>query len=191
MCPAGWLSRLVAVVLAVAVLASPAAASEPAGDGVRPGDRIRYVLPGSVSRMEAVVLQRSTDESGASGWLVRPPEGEPIWLSETGLRQLDIFRETGPLVKRGCLIGLVIGAVVAPMAVAFAIGYPDAYPWFLLYLGPSMGAAGSGLGALIGLSLRPERWDTVIAPRPPARVSITPVRGLGGRGVGLGLTVAF
>jgi hypothetical protein len=175
-------------------------AAEPAAAGLVAGDRIRYTLH-SGEAVEAVVLESGPPPSGVAGWLVRPTRGSPTWLADGGVVRLDVFREKGPLVMPGFLIGLAVGAGFGATMAADTLASwgcldyegdgacvdPEARLVIAAFFGGTIG----GIGALIGKLIEPERWDTLVSPARRRRLSLTPLSGPRGRGVGLALRVAF
>jgi hypothetical protein len=107
--------------------------------------------------------------------------------------RLEVARGQRSAAREGALIGGAIGATLGGLAAAFfsalACDIPgggcesSVEPYLVLAGGGA--AAGAGLGALAGLTVRKERWEPVRLDR--VRVGIAPARG----GTGLQLTARW
>jgi hypothetical protein len=183
--------RYLAVVLVALFVAtsSPLAAQEAP---VEPGARVRVKAP---------PLQpdwvRGTVVGWESGSLVlepEKPEGDtPLTLARDQITQLDVHRGRKSAAGKGALIGLGSGAV-AGFALGFAAcagntGSPctnDAGEGSPAGFALALGGVGAGLGALVGLLFRTDRWEAV--PLEGIHVTFTPV--YDGQ-PGLALSVSF
>lgn len=185
-CPA----RLAAVLLGLALWLPPGfGGAEPVLRDVVPGDRIRYVSLARGGWTHARVL-----DVDVGSWLVRSEDRDPYSIDTSSLRRVDVFREKGPLVKEGFFIGIVPGALFgASIAGIACLDYegPGACPgiWGRLVFAAFFGGTTGGIGALIAKVIKPEQWDTVL--RGAVRVSLTPIPGPRGRGVGASVAVSF
>jgi hypothetical protein len=177
---------LVLVALFVATI-SPLAAQE---SPVEPGTRVRVKAP---------PLQpdwvRGTVVGWESGSLVLEPEkpdvlgDTPLTLARDQITRLDVHRGSKSRALLGAGIGFGVGAALGFAACAGNTGSPctnDAGEGSPAGFALALGGVGAGLGALVGLLFRTDRWEAV--PLEGIHVTFTPV--YDGQ-PGLALSVSF
>jgi hypothetical protein len=184
-CPHRFTAFVVGTVLAIG---APRAGADPVRTTVVAGDRVRYRTSDHGGWTEAKVLDVRRDS-----WLVRRESQDPSWVSTNTLRRAEVFRETGPLVKQGFLIGMVPGAILGMSLPAGGLDVD--------YEGPPAGVAGKlvgalivgatlgGIGAGIAKMVKPEQWDPIVAER--VQVTVAPTLGPRGRGLGASISIRF
>ena len=159
------------------------------------------VEPGARVRVKAPPLQpdwvRGTVVGWESGSLVLEPENPegdtPLTLARDQITGLDVHRGRKSAAGKGALIGLGVGAV-AGIAVGWGLcGAISDIPCETsdqvegsAIVGAVFGLLGAGIGALIGLAIKTDRWEAV--PMEGIGVTFTPV--YDGQ-PGLALSVSF
>ena len=105
-----------------------------------------------------------------------------------------MFRENGPLVMEGFLLGLVPGAILGSVLVGFGawttkgpvpVRMSTPGSWAALVVGGSLG----GIGAVIAKLVKPEQWDPIVVQR--VHVTVAPMLGPRGRGLGASVSIRF
>ncbi len=182
--------RLTAFVVGtILVIGAPLAGADPVRTTVVAGDRVRYRTFDRDWWTEGKLLAVRRD-----AWLVRPELGDPSWVPTSALRRAEVFREKGPLVMEGFLVGLVPGAILGAHYAGFACwGYdgPDECPGVsgtligALVVGGTLG----GIGAAIAKMVKPEQWDPIVVER--VHVTVAPMLGPRGRGLGASVSIRF
>lgn len=182
--------RLTAFVVGTILgIGAPLAGADPVRTTVVAGDRVRYRTSDRGDWTEAKLLA-----VGRDAWLVRPEIGDPSWVSTTALRRAEVFRETGPLVMEGFLIGLIPGAIVGGYLIEFAcFGYdgPEDCPGIkgrligAVIVGGTLGGVGAGIAKVVKF----EQWDPIAVER--VHVTVAPMLGPRGRGLGASVSVRF
>ena len=176
------------VVGTVLAIGAPLAGADPVRTTVVAGDRVRYRTSDRGSWRKVKVLDVRRD-----AWLVRPEIGDPSWVPPSAFWRAEVFRETGPLVKEGFLVGLVSGAVLGAYLIQFACfsedgpdcpGVQDRLIGALV-VGGTLG----GIGAGIAKVLEPEQWDPIVVER--VHVRLAPTLGPRGRGLGASVSIRF
>lgn len=178
-----WLRHVVVLPLFVC----PVAWAEPTHPAVAAGDRIRYKAPPSRERWTVAHVLES------DGWslLVRPlPGGDPAWISPALVERLEMSRGRRARAREGALIGFVPGAIMGAMAFALACldyeGPGDCTGRAMSWGAVIGGSATAGLGALVGLGFKSERWEPVAAARPRIGLNL-----IGGHGLGAAVSIRF
>ena len=154
------------------------------------------VEPGARVRVKAPPLQPDWVRGTVVGWesgslLLEPekPDGDtPLTLARDQITRLDVHRGSKSRALLGAGIGFGVGVALGFAACAGSGGSPcrsegEGSPaGFALVLG----GVGAGLGALVGLLFRTDRWEAV--PMEGIHVTFTPV--YDGQ-PGLALSVSF
>jgi hypothetical protein len=105
-----------------------------------------------------------------------------------------VFREAGPLVKQGFLIGMFAGAILGMRLADLGgldVDYEGPPAGFgdklvgALVLGGTLGGIGAGMAKLA----RPEQWDPLFVE--PVHVRVSPMLGPRGRGIGASVSIRF
>ena len=155
------------------------------------------VEPGARVRVKAPPLQpdwvRGTVVGWESGSLVLEPEkpdgNTPLTLARDQITRLDVHRGSKSRVLLGAGIGFGVGAALGFAACAGNTGSPctnDAGEGSPAGFALALGGVGAGLGALVGLLFRTDRWEAV--PLEGIHVTFAPV--YDGQ-PGLALSVSF
>jgi len=177
------------VVGTILVIAAPFAGADPARTTVVAGDRVRYRTSDRDRWTEGELLAVRRD-----AWLVRPEFGNPSWVPTSALRRAEVFREHGPLVMEGFLLGFVPGALLGAHFIGFAcLDYegPGTCPGVrgrligALVVGGTLGGVGAGIAKVV----KPEQWDPILVER--VQVTVAPMLGPRGRGFGASVSVRF
>lgn len=153
--------RLTTLLLTLS-LAFPAAAQE--SSTVQVGTRIRIIVPdlyrgwivGRVVSVDTAAF--IVDPARAARW------GSPLVLAPVSVARLQVSRgREGTLRRQGALVGALVGIAVGTFA-GWALDYEEGrQDGYLVY--PSLGgAAGAGIGVLVGGFLPKEGWDPVPLP---------------------------
>ena len=141
------------------------------------------VEPGARVRVKAPPQQPDWVDGTVVGWesesLVLQPEepGTPLTLARDQITELDVYdgRKGHALLGAGIGFGVGVGWTVALLSNE-SICNPeetcDAGDWAKGIA--IFGGAGAGLGALVGLLIKTDRWEAV--PLERIRLSLTPVR---------------
>ncbi len=156
-----------------------------------PGVTVRVSAPSVVEKHvvgSVVSLDRDTLVLNAEG------RAAPLALPLASVSVLEVHRGRKSRVGRGALIGLGVGVAVGGVS-GFGLCEMDEtksgcefHEHILgsLAIGAYGGVLGAGIGALIGLVARTDRWETV--PLERIRVGLTPH---GGHGLALTASVSF
>ena len=171
--------------VASCLLAAPLAAQdEPAtASALARGERVRLWMLGSESPAGGRKKLTGTIESTSPGTIeLRPREASaaPITLKLAQVERLEVARGTRKRWPEGAAIGFVPGALFGG-----AVGYVlscDADPPDSCSLGPALvgglvvGAGTAGLGALIGLAFKADRWVELPTRKPQVKLTLLPAR---------------
>jgi hypothetical protein len=172
-------NTLTAAVL-IALLAAPVGAATDASvalSDLSQGDRVRLRLSSGGKTVHGTVDQAGFDEI-----VVRPKDlAKPLLrLSPQQLQTLEVVSGQRSRWREGAVIGFVPGA----MFMAFAVlALDDCYSDCDSNLGPVLGyglaggAITGGLGALIGLAVKTDRWSPVATSRPKVALDLAPMKG--------------
>ena len=178
------------LLLAMATLALAAPA---AGQELQTGTRVRVSAPiiRSTSRFTGTVM--STDNGRVllrlDPRVKQDTQADTISIPRELIRRVEVSlgqvpgRARAPAARAGAFAGVVAGAI---LGLVLGSGTADdgaaRNPWTTaLWLAPAMGAAGAGVGALVG-QREYERWQTV--PSNPPVAGAMP-----GRGVRVGISI--
>jgi hypothetical protein len=153
--------RLTPLLLALS-LALPLAAQE--SSTVQVGTRVRITVPdlyrgwivGRVVSVDTAAF--ILDPTHVGRW------GSPLVLAPMSVSRLQVSRgREGTLRRQGALVGALVGIAVGTFA-GWALDYQEgSSDGYLVY--PSLsGAAGAGIGVLVGGFLPKEGWDPVTLP---------------------------
>ena len=176
------------VTLAAAVLAAAVAAADtPASGVVVPGEKVRVTTRNSQDDKTGVVMEadaRSLTVSLGSG---KPPVRIPL----ASVKKLEVARGRRTAAKEGAIAGGLVGLVLGVLAV-HTVSYAlcenatdcDASPQGYGIGAGAFAAGGAGLGALVGLAIKTDRWERVPVDR--VGVAIGPVPAGAGVQVSLG-----
>ena len=175
------------VTFAAAVLAAAVA-----GADVQPsewpttGDKVRVTARTGVDDKTGVVVQADAQSLTVSLGFKKPPVRIPL----ASIQRLEVARGRRTAAKEGAISGGIVGVVLGVAAVYVAShalceydtdcdASPQAYGLGIA----AFAAGGAGLGALVGLAIKTDRWERVPVDR--LRVAIRPVPA--GAGVQLSL----
>lgn len=144
---------------------------------VAPGDRVRVSAPSiGIERLVATVLVLKPDTV-----VVR--NREPLALPIASLTKLDVSRDRKSRARFGMIIGFWVGAAAGAVIAGSLENtedseFPDVNPDETVgaLLGGALlgGLAGAGLGALVGSTIKTDRWEPV--PIDRLRVGVVPDR---------------
>lgn len=178
--------RIVPLAIAL-VLSAPISLLAQRALPVAPGDRVRVTAPTvAKERLIGTVVKLGADTC----WLEVEGRASPLTLPLAQVYKLEVSRGRKSKAGTGSIVGFIGGAVTgAAIAAAsidekeesfFSPDYGDLSDELgSIALGAALGGvAGAGVGALIGLTIKVDRWERV--PLTRMRVSIVPCRG-GGR----------
>ena len=165
------------LLLALAALARGVAAQDTLK--VEPGERVRLTLSSSGSAVVGVLVAQDRDSLR-----VRPrPDAPPVAFPRAGVAGVDASLGRHGHAGTGALVGLVAGGA-AGAALGSSCGgdflCPGAGGGALL-----LGGTGLLFGALVGVFVRSERWESVY----PEVVGITVLKTQ--RGLGVGVSIGF
>lgn len=167
------------------LLAAPLAAQgEPAAPfALARGERVRLWLLGSESPAgNRKKLTGTIEWTSPEAIVLRPREASapPITLKLSQIDTLEVARGTRKRWPEGAAIGFVPGALFGG-----AVGYVlscDADPPASCSLGAALvgglvvGAGTAGLGALIGLAFKADRWVELPTSKPQVKLTLLPAR---------------
>lgn len=160
---------IVLLCLAIGVGMGTAAAQAPGESPLRKGDRVRIRTPWSPSTIEGTLV--AADAAGLSVQTKGRDAGRRSFsLSE--IAGLEVSRGKKRNVLWGALIGTAAGVFVD---LAATTGDQSPCDYGACVVLPAMGAAA---GALVGLAVKTERWESVPTDRLAVRVTGVPGRGL-------------
>ena len=151
-----------------------------------PGDSVRLQVSGSQKTIRATLDGLTDDEM-----VIRPKNAaEPMRVSLSQLRSLEVVTGRRSHWKQGALIGFVPGALLVGAAIGTGVDCYRDCPF-----DPTLGAIGGifggivtgSVGALVGLAIRTDRFARVDARKPKVDLILTPGKGR----MGVGLVVAF
>ncbi len=166
--------------LLVALLGAPAIAatdeSVALADLAR-GDRVRLRLSSGGKTVHGTVDAALPDEI-----IVRPKDLEKplLRLSPRQLQTLEVVSGQRSRWREGAVIGFVPGAMFMGFMV---LALDDCYSDCDSNLGPVLGyglvggAITGGVGALLGLAVKTDRWAPVAMGRPRVALELAPTRG--------------
>jgi hypothetical protein len=170
--------------LAAAVLVSlmgvpalAAAAADLALTDLSSGDRVRLRLSSGGKTVHGTV-----DAAGPDEVVVRPKDiARPLLrLSPQQLEKLEVVSGRRSRWREGAVIGFVPGAVfMGFMVLALDDCYSDCDDNTVGVVGYGLvgGAITGGLGALIGLAVKTDRWAPVATGRPKVALNLAPMKG--------------
>lgn len=139
------------------------------------GDRVRLRLASGGKQVRGTV-----DAAGPSEVVVRPkdPAQPPLRLSPQQLTKLEVVRGRRSRWRGGAIIGFVPGALMGLAVVGNRECDPDCdHTGAAVGYGLVGGAITGGLGALIGLAVKTDRWVPVEARRPKLAWALSPIQG--------------
>ncbi len=188
----------------VAILAFVPLASATAQVPVRKGARVRVTRPPICPPTDTICMRGPPPQSVGTFWaweadsLIMESNGNALALPLNSVTKLEVSQGQKSHTVEGAIIGLLVGGV-AGAAIGYA-SYQKCEPqgeFFscILDFGPEQSALGGALviglgggvvGALIGRSIKTDRWAEV--PLDRVRVSLGPQRD--GR-LGIGASVRF
>ena len=171
--------------IASCLLAAPLAAQgQPAtASALAPGERVRLWLLDSEKPAGSRKKLTGTIESTSPGTIELRPQkapAAPITLKLSQIDKLEVARGTRRRWPEGAAIGFVPGALFGG-----AVGYVlscDADPPESCSLGSALvgglvvGAGTAGVGALIGLAVKADRWVEVPTRKPQVKLTLLPAR---------------
>lgn len=172
------------VTFAAAVLAAAVAgAAPPPSEWPGTGEKVRITTrtAGLDRETRGLVVQSDAHSLTVSLGSGKPPVRVPL----SSIKSLDVARGRRRAVKEGAISGGLVGVVLGAAAVYVASNalceYDtdcDASPQgYGIGIG-AFAAGGAGLGALVGLAIKTDRWERVPVDR--VRVALRPVpRGAG------------
>ena len=143
------------------------------------GERVRLTLPSSRRPVVGVLLGQDRDSLRVQA----DSNSTPVAFARAGVTSVEASLGRHGHAGTGALAGLVLGAVVGGAAGASCADdflCPGAGGGALL-----LGGTGLVFGALVGVLIRSERWESVY----PEAVGLAVVKAP--RGLGVGLSVAF
>jgi hypothetical protein len=156
--------RLIVLLLALPLAGLPASGAAQEASTVPVGARVRIVAPdlhrgwivGRVVSADSATLV--LDPSRVRRW------GSPLVLAPVAVTRLQVSRgREGTLRKQGALVGALVGLAFGAYA-GWALDYEEGtYDGYLIYP-PLSGAAGAGVGVLVGSFLPKEGWSPVPLP---------------------------
>ncbi len=172
-------------VVAVAAAVSLEAASSALAQQPAIGERVRVkALSEGLGRPIEIV---GTLEQRASAYLiVRPPGAAPARIAWDDVWRFQVSRGRHSNSGKGAMIGLGIGGALG-LALGISLTGDDFFDvgaGDVALISLQMGAMGAGIGALIGMASKSERWETV--PPHAWRIQVAPDPG---GGVALGVRV--
>lgn len=184
--------KALVVLIGLGLLAPASSVFAGSPDLVVPGLRVRLTIataPGAAGApLKGTV--RSADDAT---FTVIGDDGPTVSVAREHVQKLEISQGRNGHARKGFLIGALFGAVMGAVLVA---GADESF----CYLSPCAPAttgekaalfgfstvAYGGLGALVGVFVKTERWLDVPLHQP--RVQVVPTRG---RGIGINVSVAF
>jgi hypothetical protein len=176
--------NVAAVVLAAAVAA---AESAPPGWPV-PGEKVRLTTHTGTGRDKGVVVAADAEALTVSLGTGKPPLRVPL----ASLERLEVARGRRSAAKEGAITGGIVGGAfgifaISVLSAVLCDNSDGCDASAQAYLGGAgiFGAGGAGLGALVGLAIKKDRWERVPVDR--VRVGLEPVRG----GAGVGVSLAW
>lgn len=177
------------VMLVAAVFAAALAGAEPPpSNWPAAGERVRLTTLTSPGEQNGVVVETDAESLTVSLGVGKPPVRVPLG----SVKRLEVARGRRTAVKEGAIGGGVLGTVLGVLAVtglsqALCEGGADCTASGEGYLVGAgiFGVGGAGLGALIGLAIKKDRWERVPVGR--VRVGWEPARG----GVGVQVSLAW
>ena len=183
----------VAWLLASCLAATLAAEDQAAAPVPVPGERVQLWLMGDVNKRGDLKKITGTFESLSPVAITVRPRGAsatPMTLKLSKVERIEVVRGTRSHWVEGAAIGFVPGAVFLG-AVVYVMGCDDynasCNTGEAVLAGLVGGVATAGVGALIGLAVKGERWVKVPLPKPKVALALAPMRG----GVRAAITVRF
>ena len=190
--------RVASMVLILVVVASARGGAgeeppDPSASAAIVGDRVRLRMTGERDLLTGKVLEID----GAALVLARGREGGVLRVPLASLDRLEVARGRRHRAGMGAAIGFVPGALFGGtvglyIACSEQVGCSPVGP--VLVGGLLGGAATGGLGALIGLVIRSDRWQAVplggsaAGRKATVGIGLSPVPG---RGFQVGVSVGF
>src|SRR5688572_25391774 len=178
------------VLMAAGFLTAAAVArAEPGPSGwPDPGERVRLTTHKSEDREKGVVVATDAESLTVSLGSGKPP----VRFAIASLERLEVARGRRSAAKEGAITGGILGGAFGVFAISVvsavlcdnASGCDASAGAYLAGTG-IFGAGGAGLGALVGLAIKKDRWERV--PMSRVRVGLQPVRG----GAGVGVSIAW
>ena len=166
------------VTLAAAVLAAAAVAvaDTPPSAVVAIGEKVRVTTRTGRDDRTGVVMAADAQSLTVSLGSGKPPVRIPL----ASVRKLEVARGRRTAVKEGAISGGLVGLVLGVLAV-HTVSHAlcenatdcDASPQGYGIGAGAFAAGGAGLGALVGLAIKTDRWETVPVDR--VGVAIGPV----------------
>jgi|GEM_PF-4732418 len=156
------LRHLPLIIACLAVLAPAALDAQPT---VRPGARVRLLVPSADTLMYGTVVALDS----ASLLLAPTPDSESLRVPLAALERLEVSRGRKPSTLLGAAVGAVVGAG-AGLGAALLLTDPEDCEFVCgaVQVGSAVigGTLGVGWGAVIGLQTPrgPERWRPVPVP---------------------------
>ncbi len=180
-----------AVWFLIAFFAASAAWSEEPGaafSSLAQGERVRLRLSGGKK------LRGTLDAASPEAIVLRPEDSAkaPLRLLPADLERIEVARGRRSHWREGGLIGFVPGALFLGWAAA-ALACDDQGSDCDGYAGPALigalvgGAATAGVGALVGLAVKTDRWVPVDGRGPTVSLRMAPTRG----GLQAGVAIRF
>ncbi len=164
------------------LVAWPGVSAAAAADGalaiadLSSGDRVRLRLSSG-----GKTVQGTVDAAGPDEVIVRPKDlAKPLLrLSPQQMEKLEVVRGRRSHWREGAVIGFVPGALfMGLLVVALDDCYRDCEnTGRVVGFGLMGGAITGGLGALVGLAVKTDRWAPVATGRPKVALDLAPMRG--------------
>lgn len=153
--------RVVPAVCLAAAMATPAQGLAQSGTSLRHGDRLRiiFAVPDTPSRLEAVYLR-----TGQDSLFVREPTGTSRGLSWSSIKDIERFAGRRGHGGAGARIGAVAGLAAGILSGATAkreSQFVTISAAGAVLIAALVTGAGAGLGAVIGSTVRSDRWETI------------------------------
>ena len=177
------------VTLAAAVLAATAVAvaDTPPSGVVATGEKVRVTTAAGLVDKTGVVMQADARSLTVSLGPGKPPVRIPL----ASVKKLEVARGRRTAAKEGAISGGLVGLVLGVLAV-HTVSHAlcenatdcDASPQGYGIGAGAFAAGGAGLGALVGLAIKTDRWERV--PVDSLRMAIGPVPAGAGVQVSLG-----
>lgn len=190
--------RLLWCMLVLAWIASPIGLRAQDGAMIGKGDRVRIATTDFDALCDGEVVARSSEGLSVDCW--RPSSGtwELVDFRLASITGMEVYRGTKSHAGEGALIGGLIGAGFGLAAGIAASGHDcDAHHWdwdgcwwwgdeeMIPLTTITSGLLGAGVGALIGMLNRSERWEPISTDRVRGQISVA------GGSVALAVSVDF
>ncbi len=164
--------------VALSLVASSLAAQEGSATSasLAPGERVRLRLLGSGKKVTGTIESAAPDAIAVRPRNTTQP---PLKLTLSQIDELEVARGRRSRWPEGAIIGFVPGALLLGAA-GYALSCDDynasCNTETALVVGLVGGAATAGLGALVGLAIKTDRWVKVPVRKPHVALTIAPVR---------------